>query len=254
MAYLHGKFVWFEHVSSSIDKARAFYEPLLGWKSEAMAVGADTYYMIKNGADAIGGYRTATHGEPAHWISYLSVADVDASAKAAQAAGAKVLLPPTDFGPVGRAAALADPTGAAFCVWKGTQGDPADVQKTPHGGWLWNECVTQDEKKALAFYEKVFGYTHDAMPMQHEGREGGTYYVLKKGDAGRGGIMKCPMPGVPSHWLPYAAVSDCDASLAQAKKLGAKEMVPATDIPNIGRFAVFTDPLGAALAVMKPAM
>ena len=126
------------------------------------------------------------------------------------------------------------------------------MKTTPQGGWLWNECVTQDEKKALAFYEKVFGYTHDAMPMQSPGGGHGTYYVLKKGDAGRGGIMKCPMPGVPSHWLPYAAVNDCDASLAQAKKLGAKEMVPATDIPNIGRFAVFTDPLGAALAVMKP--
>jgi predicted enzyme related to lactoylglutathione lyase len=209
----------------------------------------ESYQMIKLGADGIGGYRKPSMGEPPHWISYLSVADVDQSAKEAQAAGAKVLLAPTDFGPIGRAAALADPAGAVFCIWKGAQGDPADVQKTPHGGWLWNECVTQDDTKALAFYEQVFGFSHDAMKMP-----GMTYYVLKKGDAGRGGIMKCPMPGVPSHWLPYAAVSDCDATLGQAKKLGAKEMVPATDIPNIGRFAVITDPLGAAIAFMKPAM
>ena len=38
--------------------------------------------------------------------------------------------------------------------------------------------MTPDEKKALAFYEGVFGYTHDSMDMGPQG----TYYLLNHGD------------------------------------------------------------------------
>jgi len=53
-------------------------------------------------------------------------------------------------------------------------------------------------------------------------------------------------------WLPYVKVADCDATAAQAAGLGGQVMMAPTDIPNVGRFAVICDPLGAALAVMKP--
>ena len=59
------------------------------------------------------------------------------------------------------------------------------------------------------------------------------------------------MRGSAPHWLPYVTVDDPDATLARAKKLGAKIPVEPTDIPNIGRFAVLQDPTGALLAVMK---
>ena len=56
----------------------------------------------------------------------------------------------TDFGRVGRAAAMADPTGASFVVCKGANGDPPDAEKTPMGGWAWNELWTSDDRKAPA--------------------------------------------------------------------------------------------------------
>ena len=31
MSHLPGKFVWFEHLSSDVPKARKFYETLFGW-------------------------------------------------------------------------------------------------------------------------------------------------------------------------------------------------------------------------------
>ena len=34
--YLPGKFVWFEYVSNDAARARAFYEPLFGWRTESM--------------------------------------------------------------------------------------------------------------------------------------------------------------------------------------------------------------------------
>jgi len=53
MSHLHGKFVWFEHLSNDIPKARAFYEALLGWHTESMPMGDQPYHMIQNGTDGI---------------------------------------------------------------------------------------------------------------------------------------------------------------------------------------------------------
>ena len=157
-------------------------------------------------------------------------------------------MPPTDFPPVGRGATLADPTGAVFSIWTSAQDDRADAEKTPVGDWHWNELMTPDEKKALAFYEGVFGYTHDSMDMGPQG----TYYLLKKGEVMRGGLMRSPMPDTPPLWMPYVAVADCDATAAKASSLGAQVIVPPTDIPNVGRFAALIDAQGACIAFMKP--
>src|SRR5882762_5526283 len=130
---LPGKFVWFEHVSNDVAKARAFYGKLFGWHIESMPMGDQTYYMIQNGDTGIGGFRTAEPGMPSHWVSYVSVDNVDRSFKSAVANGAKSVLPPTDFGPVGRGAGVADPTGANFCLWTSAESDAPDVDKSRCG-------------------------------------------------------------------------------------------------------------------------
>jgi len=250
MSYLPGKFVWFEHVSNDVGKARDFYGALCGWSFQSVPMGERPYDMIMNGADAIGGFRSGEPGVPSHWGSYLAVTDVDRSFAAATAAGAKGLMPPVDFGDVGRAAVIADPTGAAVSLWKGARSDPPDAEKTPVGGWFWNELFSPAAAAAVAFYEKVFGFSHDAMDMGPQG----TYYVLKDTSGRpRAGVMQQPADmRVPAHWLPYVHVADCDAAVAKATRLGAKQtLVAPTDIPNIGRFAVLLDPLGAAIALIK---
>jgi predicted enzyme related to lactoylglutathione lyase len=68
------------------------------------------------------------------------------------------------------------------------------------------------------------------------------------------GMLKMPdnMPaGVPSYWMPYFQVADCDASTAKTKELGGGLMVGPNDIPNVGRFAILQDPQGAMFAVFK---
>ena len=248
MAHLPGKFVWFEHLSNDIPAARAFYEKLLGWNTEMMAMSSGApYATIHNGEPAIGGYASARPGAPTQWMSYLSVQDVDSAYKAAIAAGAKSVVAPMDYGSAGRMATVADPTGGVFSLWRGTQGDPPEVETTPPGGWIWNELTTQDEKTALAFYEKVFAFDHDEMEMPD-----GTYYVLKNGGKGRAGVMKAPDKAVPTLWTPYVAVVDADAIAARAKDLGAMVVVPPSEIPGVGRFAVLADPQGASFAILNP--
>nr|MBA2540470.1 VOC family protein [Deltaproteobacteria bacterium] len=65
--------------------------------------------------------------------------------------------------------------------------------------------------------------------------------------------MKQMMPQQPHAWLPYVAVANTDATAEKAKKLGATIVVPPTDIPNVGRFAVLVDPQGSALGILKGA-
>jgi len=246
MNRMQGKFVWFEHVSGDQVGAQKFYGALFGWGAMAMPMGNDTYTMVQNGETPIAGYRTAEAGMPSHWIGYMSVDDVDASVARAVAAGAKVYMPPTDFAPMGRGAALADPQGAAFCLWRSNEGDAADVERTPVGAFGWIELMTTDAPAATKFYTSVFGYDAETMAMP-----GFDYTLLKAGGQPRAGIMKCEQPGVPPNWLPYIAVADCDASAARVPGLGGTVVVAPTDIPEVGRFAVITDPQGAALGVIR---
>jgi len=247
MSHLHGKFVWFEHMSGNVAAARAFYDAQFGWKSDGVPMGAQTYHMIQNGAEGIGGFRAVMPGTSSRWVSYLSVADVDAVARSVSLSGGKVLLPPTDFPPVGRGAGLTDPLGAQFSIWQAAQGDRADVASVAIGDWYWIELWTPDPARALGFYKGVFGYTEDAMDMG----PGGTYYVLKKDGVPRAGLAKSANLNAKSMWLPYVRVANCDAAAAKAKGLGANVLSPPLDIPDVGRFAVLCDPTGVAVAIIE---
>jgi hypothetical protein len=249
MSHLPGKFVWFEHVSSHVAKARKFYEPLFNWHTESMPMGAQRYPTIFNGSDSIGGYREAGSGERARWLAYLSVPDVDAAFSAALAAGARPVELPADHGTLGRAAIVIDPTGARLALWTGARGDRADAARTARGDWYWNELWSADEMGALAFYQRLAGYSHESMDMGAQG----TYYIFKKDGISRAGMMRSADLRAPSMWLPYVAVDDCDATAEAARQLGGVVLNAPADVPGVGRIATLADPLGAAIAVIRPA-
>jgi len=243
-----GKFVWFEHVSRDAKKAQAFYGEVLGWKVQPFPMGELSYDMIYVGDTMIGGYSSPrSDRQPPHWISYVSVEDVDAGARAATAKGGKVVQGPFDIPNVGRTARIADPQGAEICLFKSTSGDPADAEAT-HGSWLWNELHTNDVANALAFYETVVGFSHRSVDVGPSGK----YHILSKGGIERGGATSFLQSAVPPHWLPYVSVDDVDAAIARARRQRATIEMNPDDIPGVGRIAVLKDPIGAVLAVMKP--
>ncbi len=119
------------------------------------------------------------------------------------------------------------------------------------GSFCWQELATRDVAAAKTFYTALFGWTTTEMPMG----DAGTYTIVMNKDEGIGGIydMSCceEMGNTPPHWMTYIAVDDVDASAAKAGELGASICVPPTDIPNVGRFSVITDPTGATFALFK---
>ena len=120
-----------------------------------------------------------------------------------------------------------------------------------HGAFSWNELMTTDVEAAKQFYTQLLDWTTE--DMQIEGQlEGMTYTVVKAGGEEVGGIMRLPPQarGTPPNWGSYVTVDDVDATAKRAQELGAKTIVPPTDIPNVGRFYMFQDPQGAVLSVI----
>jgi len=112
------------------------------------------------------------------------------------------------------------------------------------------ELNTQDLDKAKEFYTQLFQWKLQDAPMG----DGTTYTMIGVGEGTGGGMMKHPMPGAPSFWLPYVHVEDIHASVEKAKSLGAKMIVEIKEVPGAGWLSIFLDPTGACIALWKPKM
>ena len=58
--------------------------------------------------------------------------------------------------------------------------------------------------------------------------------------------------GTSSQWIAYVNVGDVDATAAKAVELGGRVVLPAMDIPTVGRIAVVLDPQEAPIGLFKP--
>ena len=114
-------------------------------------------------------------------------------------------------------------------------------------GFVHLELNTTDVAKAKAFYGKLFTWGLEDMDMGG----GQTYTMIKAGDGPGGGLMKHPMAGAPSMWLPYVNVDDVAAATQKAKSLGATVVKDKTEVPNMGWFTVIQDPTGAVLGLWQ---
>jgi predicted enzyme related to lactoylglutathione lyase len=248
-----GRFVWFDYVTkdpNAFDKAKGFYGELFNWKTQEVPMPNGAYTMIAVAGKTIGGYIPPSDApnKPAHWISHLQVADINDAIVKVKNAGGKVKAEPRKMGDQGTMAIVADPFDATFALWQPIKAQgTGDYHDTVHT-WCWNELTATDPVAAVSFYKTVGGFEERRVEMG----PGSFYHILESDGKGRAGISKPMKPGQPSTWLPYIHVANADQTHDKAKRLGAQVFVPPTDIPDIGRFAVFADPNGAPFAVMQP--
>jgi uncharacterized protein len=122
----------------------------------------------------------------------------------------------------------------------------------PRGKFIWYDVMTNDTKSARDFYKAVVGWNAAEFPMA----DGSNYTVFSQGQIMVGGLMAIPADaaamGAKPCWSGYIAVDDVDADAKRIAAAGGKIMRPPTDIPNVGRFAVATDPGGAMFLIFKP--
>ena len=117
--------------------------------------------------------------------------------------------------------------------------------------FVWYELLTSDPDAAASFYGAVVGWT-----VQPSGMPGMDYRMLQMGQTMVGGLMAIPAEaaagGMRPAWLAYVTVPDVDEALEAITATGGGVRVPPTDIPGVGRFAMITDPQGAAIYIMTP--
>ena len=253
------RFVWHDLNVKDVEGAKRFYGELFNWKFGKSDNGAYTH--IEAGAQMIGGIRELGADEPpmSNWLSYVAVDDVAATVAKITAAQGRVYVPAKVLENVGTFAVTADPAGGVFAPWKSARpGENVEAAGFPAlSTFCWDELLSTDPAAAAAFYTEVFGWTGQTMDMG----PAGLYTMLtrpgttnEKGQPrGAGGIMKAPQMVKQSFWLPYIAVDNVDQSTERAKKFGATIHMPPSDIPGMGRFSSWQDPVGAQIAVFSAA-
>ena len=249
----NGSMCWFELATTDAAGARDFYSKTFGWSANEVPMSADFYYSIFQigGKDVAGGYpltkEMLANGVPPHWMLYVKTSSSDdAHAKALQL-GATSIEAPFDVPHVGRMSVIKDPTGAVICTFQpgGHRGTELFGQQTAP---CWVDLNTSDPDKAAKFYADWLGWSYETGKdgYRHISNGGGKEDML-------GGIPSDrPLPpGVPSHWMIYFLVADCAASAKKAADLGAKTMMPATPMPDVGTIAILQDPQGAVFALYQ---
>jgi uncharacterized protein len=118
--------------------------------------------------------------------------------------------------------------------------------------FVWHEVYGPSADASIDFYTKALGWGVQSMEMG----EMGTYHMLTVNGTAVAGIQATDgnpqMEGVPPHWATYVAVDDVDARVAKCESLGATVLVPAMDIPKVGRMCLIKDPQGATVWLFTP--
>lgn len=183
------------------------------------------------------------------WTTYVAVESADESAGRAGDEGGSVIAAPFDVLPAGRTAVLADPDGAAFCVWEAGERDGAQLVNEP-GAWSMSVLNSRDPQRAKAFYGALFGWTAETLVMGGEvttsclpGYVGGEPEQPVSREVV--GTMMAADEGAPPHWSADFWIADLDEATQKVPELGGKVVQEPYDVPETPlRQAVLADPAG----------
>jgi predicted enzyme related to lactoylglutathione lyase len=246
-------FVWYELLTSDVPAAKAFYGKVVGWDYQDVPMPGMTYTLLHAGKTQVGGLMAVpeearTAGMRPNWAGYVAVHDVDAAAADLTRAGGIVHRPPADIPDVGRFAVVADPQGAVFNLFKGSQ--PGEHTATMSPGHIgWHELHSSDWPRAFDFYHGLFGWLKgeavDMGPM-------GTYQLFTIGGVPAGGMFNSPAAATARFWLYYFIVDAIDAAAKRVVDAGGKVMHGPQPVPGGSWIVQASDPQGAAFALVGP--
>lgn len=121
---------------------------------------------------------------------------------------------------------------------------------TKQGDFIWYELMTPDPAAAARFYEQVLEWR-----IAPSSESSAPYFEIEASEGHVGGMLELTgdmqAGGARPGWLGYIAVDNADTAAADIEAAGGRIHVPPTDIPNVGRFALVTDPQGAPFYIMS---
>lgn len=254
MSKAHGKFVWYELMTTDTKAAEEFYDDVVGWTSEDSGMPGAGYTLFKTDGDVrVAGLMTMPEGAlkmnaPPAWLGYIGVDDVDASAKQLKELGGTVHREPDDIPNIGRFAVVTDPHGAVFALFKGN-GEMPELAQNANGNVGWHELMAGDLAVEFPFYQKMFGWgKEEAMDMG----EMGVYQIFSHGGAQIGGMMTKPAEIPSPYWGYYFNVAALDAAVERATSRGAKIIMGPMEVPGGAWVINGVDPQGAHFSLVSP--
>jgi hypothetical protein len=247
----HGRFVWYELMTTDMAAAKAFYAKVVGWGTQDASMPGMAYTLFTAGTTAVSGLMELPEdakkmGAEPRWMGYVGVDDVDAAAARIKELGGAVHVPPTDVPGISRFSIVSDPQRATFALFKWQ--DPGRQQAAEPGkpGHVsWHELFAADWEKAFAFYGELFGWQKsdtDIEPVD-------TYRPFSVLGQTIGCMLTKP-PMVPApFWLYYFDVGDIDAAAQRVKAGGGRILEGPFEAPGGTGVARCTDPQGAMFAL-----
>jgi predicted enzyme related to lactoylglutathione lyase len=245
----HGRFAWYELLTTDVAAARAFYHKVIGWGALDASTAAFSYTVFTAATVEVGGLMELPPdgrrmGAAPRWIGYVAVDDIDATAERLKHLGGSIYVPPTDSN-IGRVSILIDPQTAALGLVGGLRRRrPADQLDEP-GHIGWHELLAADSAKAFAFYQELFDWQAAATE-----KDSMDFYQPFAVD-GRtiGGVFnKLPRAPVP-FWLYYFNVADMDRATAAVRAGGGKVVHGPFELTPGHWITRCTDPQGAMFAL-----
>ena len=107
------------------------------------------------------------------------------------------------------------------------------------------ELMSGNVETSKAFYSTVFGWKFDDQVVP-------GYTLIHTGHEPTGGMFPKPDAAPSACMNVYFTVPNIDETLKAVEAQGGQTLVPKTPVPNIGHFAMFTDPDGIAVGLMQP--
>ena len=255
---LQGSFIWYELMTTDPLGAKAFYDAVVGWNIDAQSASPDMDYRMiaRPGGEMTGGVFTLNQemldqgGHPI-WLGYIGVDDCDAAAKAIEASGGKVTMPPMNIPMAGRIAMVADCCGAAYYIMTPAPppggGESTAFSPDGIGSCGWNELYAGNAASAIAFYTGLYGWT---LPEPMDMGPMGKYQFINHDGVTIGAIMgKPPHMQVPG-WNHYFRVADIDAAHAAIAANGGQVLNGPMQVPGDDWVIKGMDPQGAAFALV----
>jgi uncharacterized protein len=249
--YAPGTPSWVDVSSPDVSVAADFYSQLFGWTALDQGEEAGHYTMFELDGKPVAacGPKMPDDPGPPTWTTYITVADVDDTVVVVEANGGTVVVPAMDVMDVGRMAMVLDPSGGLFAMWEPRSHIGAGLVNEPNT-LCWNELTARNADELLEFYSAVFGWTVNLL--DEEGAPF-AYRELQLDGSSVAGCMEMDenWPAeIPTHWMTYFAVNDCDQTAARVAELGGQVSVEPFDLP-FGRTAVLNDPNGSVFSVIS---
>ena len=181
MINFHGRFVWYELITTEAEAAKALYGKVMGWGVLDVSVPNRAYTLFTAGNDLVSGLMDLPKegqrtGKPA-WIGYIGVDDVDATAGRIRGLGGTVHVPLTDVINVSRFSIFADPQTARLGLLRWARPPlqkPAGLSTIGQVGW--HEFLASDRQKArqgmLGAMGNPYGITLDEASLRWAAAEG----------------------------------------------------------------------------------